>query len=153
MSRNRYKYRGGNIVVDLPVEEKEFLSDVLAVLASVPATGDDPATQRLQVPVYLDDPDANSEWWLFMGEELSIARSADRGVYRRVMESEGKVGLSVEEADAFLRVLNEGRLALGARFGLEVEADHDQIPEEQRQVLDFLGWILEEMTVALTAAL
>jgi hypothetical protein len=50
-------------------------------------------------------------------------------------------------------VLNEGRLALGARFGLEVEADHDRLPEEQRQILDYLGWVLEEMTLALTAAL
>jgi len=140
-------------VVDVPAEEKEFMSDVLDLLASVPATGDDPATQRLQVPVYLDDPEANSEWWLFMGEELSMARAADRNVYRRVMETDGKLELTTEEADAVLRVLNEGRLALGARFGLEVEADHDQLPDEQRQVLDFLGWVLEELTVALTTAL
>jgi hypothetical protein len=140
-------------VVDLPVEEREFLADVLELLASVPATGDDPATQRLQVPVYLDDPEANSEWWLFMGEELSIARAADRDLFRRVVETEGRHELTTEEADAFLRVLNEGRLALGARFGLEVEADHDRLPEEQRQILDYLGWVLEEMTVALTAAL
>ena len=153
MSRSRFRYRGGKIVVDLPVEEREFLADVLELLASVPSTGDDPATQRLQVPVYLDDPDANSEWWLFMGEELSIARAADRNLFRRVMETDGKQELTTEEADAFLRVLNEGRLALGARFGLEVEADHDRLPEEQRQILDYLGWVLEEMTVALTAAL
>ncbi len=140
-------------MVELPIEERQFLSDVLELLASIPATGDDPATLRLQVPVYLDDPEANSEWWLFMGEELSIARTADREVYRRVMETDGKVTLTTEEADSFLRVLNEGRLALGARFGLEVEADHDELPEEQRQVMDFLGWTLEEMTIALTAAL
>jgi hypothetical protein len=153
MSRGHFRYRGGKIAVDLPAEEREFLSDVLDLLASVPATGDDPATQRLQVPVYLDDPEANSEWWLFMGEELSIARAADRNVYRRVMETDGRLELTTDEADAFLRVLNEGRLALGARFGLEVEADHDRLPEEQRQALDYLGWVLEEMTVALSAAL
>ena len=153
MSRDRFRYRGGKIVVDLPAEEREFLADVLELLASIPTTGDDPATRRLQVPVYLDDPEANSEWWLFMGEELSIARGADRNLYRRVMETDGKLELTTEEADAFLRVLNEGRLALGARFGLEVEDDHDRLPEEQRQVLDFLGWVLEEMTAALTSAL
>lgn len=153
MSHNRFRYRANKIVVDLPAEEREFLSDVLDLLAAIPTTGDDPATRRLQVPVYLDDPEANSEWWLFMGEELSIARATDRNVYRRVMETEGKLELTTEEADAFLRVLNEGRLALGARFGLEVEDDHDRLPEEQRQVLDFLGWVLEEMTAALTSAL
>jgi hypothetical protein len=153
MSRGRFRYRSGKIVVELPKEEREFLSDVLELLGSIPSSGDDPATRRLQVPVYLDDPEANSEWWLFMGEELSIARSADRDVYQRVMDADKRITLTTEEADAFLRVLNEGRLALGARFGLEVEADHDQLPEEQRQVLDYLGWTLEEMTVALSAAL
>ena len=78
-------------MVDLPVEEREFLSDVLELLDAIPTTGDDPATRRLQVPVYLDDPEANDEWWLFMGEELAVARAADRNVYRRVMETDAKL--------------------------------------------------------------
>jgi hypothetical protein len=59
------------------------------------------------------------------------------------------VTLDEEEANAMLRVLNEGRLALGARLGIDVEADHDELPEHSRQVMDYLGWIQEELTVEL----
>jgi hypothetical protein len=58
-----------------------------------------------------------------------------------------------EEADAMLRVLNEARLVLGARFGVEVEADHDELPEDSRQVMDYLGWIQEQLTVELMRSL
>lgn len=145
--------RDGRITFDLSTEEKAFLGDVLGLLATVGIDAEDPAARRLRVPVYLDDPDADAEWWRFMGEELTAARDGDRAVYRQVTTSEGRVILSDAEADGFLRVLNEGRLALGARFGVEVEEDHDRISDEQRQVLDFLGWILEELTMTLSAGL
>jgi len=74
-------------------------------------------------------------------------------VYSKVMDVDGKTVLSSEDANAFLRVLNEARLALGARLGVEVEADHEQLPDESRDVLDYLGWILEELTTALTRSL
>ena len=153
MSRERFRYKGGKVIVQMTSDEREFLADVLDLLATIPATGDDPATQRLHVPVYLDDPEANAEWWRLMGDELSTARMSDRAVFLRVVEGKGKTELSTDEADAFLRVLNEGRLALGARFGLEVEDDHDRLPEEQRRVLDYMGWVLEDLTSALTTAL
>jgi hypothetical protein len=50
-------------------------------------------------------------------------------------------------------VLNEGRLALGARFGVEVEEDHDRLPEDRREVMDYLGWLLEDLTVELSRTL
>ncbi len=141
------------IVVHLSAEEKIFLAGLLEVLTTIPESGDDPASRRLRVPVYLDDPDANAEWWRLMGEELGAARSADRQVFERVMTDEGKTVLTTPEADALLRVINEGRLALGARFGVEIEEDHDRLPEHQREVLDYLGWILEELTSELTRSL
>ena len=61
--------------------------------------------------------------------------------------------LTDDEASAFLRVLNEARLALGARLGVQVEGDHDLLPEDSRQVMDYLGWILEELTDELTRSL
>jgi hypothetical protein len=61
--------------------------------------------------------------------------------------------LSNEEADAFLRVLNQARLVLGARLGIEVEEDHERVQPESREALDYLGWIQEELMVELTRAL
>ena len=143
----------GSIVVRLSAEERLFLGDVLPLLAGIGARGSDPAADRLQVPVYLDDPEANEEWWRLMGSDLDAGRRSDRAVFDKTISSEGPVALSNAEADAVLRVLNEARLALGARFGIDVEADHDKLPEDSRQVLDYLGWIQEELTVELMRAL
>lgn len=141
------------IRVDLSPQERMFLGDVLPLLAGIGAPGSDPAADRLRVPVYLDDPDANQEWWRLMGEDLQSARRADRAIFEKAVGSDDPVTLSEEEADAMLRVLNEARLALGARFGIDVEADHDELSEDSRQVLDYLGWIQEELTVELMRAL
>jgi hypothetical protein len=150
--QQRFTAVGDGIDVELTGTERSFLSDVLEVLAGLPRTGDDPASRRLRVPVYLNDPDSNDEWWRLMGEELTAARHADRHVFQRAL-ADDPCHLTGEEANAFLRVLNEGRLALGARFGLEVEEDHDRLPDEQRDILDYLGWLLEDLTSELSRSL
>ncbi len=151
----RFERVGERIRVRLPAAEREFLAQVLDLLADVdsaPADSGDPAARRLNVPVYLDDEGSNQEWWRLMGDELASARNADRGVYRRVLESK-ESRLTGEEADGFLRVLNEGRLAFAARLGLEVEEDHDRLPDAERGALDYMGWILEDLTLTLMSAL
>lgn len=153
MTSQWFSRRDGSIVVTFSPEERRFLGQVLDLLADVGAIEDDPAEARLAVPVYLDDPEANDEWWRLMGEELDAARNSDRSVYERVMTSDPPVTLQEQEADAFLRVLNEGRLAFAARLGLEVEEDHDKLPAEEMQALDYLGWVLEDLTVTLSASL
>lgn len=150
--QRRFRPERGGIEVHLTPNERSFLTGLLEVLAELPRSGDDPASRRLRVPVYLDDPEANDEWWRLMGEDLNASRNADRHVFQRALD-ESPCHLTDEEANAFLRVLNEGRLALGARFGLEVEEDHDRLPEEQRDIMDYLGWLLEDLTSELSRAL
>ncbi len=151
--QRRFRSARGGIDVDLTADEKSFLSGLLELLAGIQAGADEPASRRLYVPVYLDNPEANEEWWRLMEGELAAARNADRHVFQKVLEGPGRAQLSNEEADAFLRVLNEGRLALGARFGLEVEEDHDRLAEEQRDIMDYLGWLLEDLTSELSRSL
>lgn len=143
----------GGIRARLSPEERIFLGDVLPLLAGIGAPGQDPAADRLQVPVYLDDPESNQEWWRLMGQDLSAARHADRAVFARMVAADDAVTLDLEEADAVLRVLNEARLALGARLGIDVEADHAELAEDSRQVMDYLGWVQEELTIELLGAL
>lgn len=137
------------IEVELSAEERMFLGDVLPLLAEVGVSEGDPAAARLRVPVYLDDPESSEEWWRLMGQDLEAGRQADRATFQRAVSSETALLLSRDEADAVLRVLNEARLALGARLGIDVESDHDELPAESRQVMDYLGWIQEELTVEL----
>lgn len=150
MSHFRSSKRG--ITTSFTKDERAFLGDVLPLLAGVGDVGVDPAATRLNVPVYLDDPGSNDEWWRLMGSDLIAARKSDRAVFGRVLR-EDSVVMTGEDADAFLRVLNEARLALGARMGVEVEEDHEALPEDSRHVLDYLGWIQEELTVELSRTL
>lgn len=147
-----FRWVGSGVRVDISPEERAFLSQVLVLLDDVGVPEDDPAARRLEVPVYLDAPEANEAWWLLMGEELRDARDADREVFRKVVGG-GPLTLSDDEADAFLRVLNEGRLAFAARLGLEVEEDHDRLPQPERAALDYLGWVLEALTEEMSRAL
>lgn len=152
--RRLFRLGSGGVEVGLSPEERVFLADVVGLLSSVPREDDtDPASIRLRPPVYLGDADANSEWWRYMGEELDAGRQEDRRLYLRVMERDGPATISLGEAEAVLRVLNEGRLALGARIGIEVEEDHDRADEGPRQVLDYMGWVLEDLAEALSRAL
>jgi hypothetical protein len=150
---SRFKTTRRGIAASFSAEERVFLGDVLPLLAGLGSAGSDPAATRLNVPVYLDDPESNEEWWRLMGPELGETRSADRRLFAMMVEGEGPVVLSNEEADAVLRVLNEARLVLGARLGIEVEDDHERISPESREALDYLGWIQEELMVELTRAL
>ncbi len=150
---SHFRRTDGGIEASFNPEERMFLGDVLPLLAGIGAPGTDPAADRLKVPVYLDDQGANEEWWRLMGQDLQAARRADRAVFDDLVSSDGPVVLDDEEADAVLRVLNEARLALGARLGIDVESDHDELPEDSRQVMDYLGWIQEELTVELMRAL
>jgi len=150
---SHFKTTRKGIVVSFGPQEREFLADVLPLLAGIGEVGVDPAATRLTVPVYLDDPESNEEWWRLMGLELAEARRSDRDVLRKVVQADDSTVLSDEEANSFLRVINEARLTLGARLGLEVEEDHDQLEEDGRRVLDYLGWILEELTTELSRSL
>jgi hypothetical protein len=58
-------------------------------------------------------------------------------------------GASVAEAEAFMRVLNEARLALAARLGVEEEGDMERLDEEDRSALDYLAGLQQLLVVAL----
>lgn len=149
---SHFKTTRKGIAVDFSPEERSFLADVVPLLTGIGKTGDDPAATRLNVPVYLDDRDASDEWWRLMGDDLDSARVSDRSVFTGAVSEDARA-LNEEEANAVLRVLNEARLVLGARMGVEVEDDHDKLPDDSRQVLDYLGWIQEELTLELSRSL
>lgn len=135
-----FQRRHDGIELRIPEPLAGWLSDLPELLESVGDREDDPAAGRLNVPVYLDDPEANTEWWDWMGGELDAGRAADRSAFRELVEAapDGVVA-SEEEAHAFLRVLVEGRLVLAARLGVEVEGDYDDLPEEQAAALQALA--------------
>jgi hypothetical protein len=139
------------ILVTLEPDDLDLLRQIPEFLLGLGEPDQDPAAARLQVPVYLDDPAASGEWWRLMGEELGQSRVADRSAFALILESaSGGTVASTAEAEAFLRVLNEARLALGARLGVEVEADYERLADDDQAALDYLAGMQELLLVALS---
>lgn len=89
---------------------------------------DDPVLRRLLPDGYADDVDegaAASEFRRLTDGDLRAGKRADA---QRVLATVGDASLSVDDAEAWTRALNDVRLALGARLGLE----HDGDAEERR---------------------
>ena len=108
------------------IEMRPMGDDLLALslmqelLASVGEEPDDPAAGRLSVAAYPQDGEAQSEYERLMNPELDRQRRMDRDAVASVLKAaeSGTVDLTATEAEALLMVLNEARLALGARLGI-----------------------------------
>lgn len=149
--------------------EVTFLTDLPRLLAGLGTPDSDPGAARLSPPVYLGDPEADAEWRRLAGTELDASRRADRSAFEVVLEAvrdslpesartepKGTVGTTVisrAEADAVLRVINEARLVLGARWGIETAGDYDDLRPEASEVLSFLGWLVSDMAEVLEETL
>jgi len=91
----------------------------------------DPALARLLPDAYRDDPDAAGEFRRFTEQSLRTAKQESaRTVLDTLPAGGGPVKLSREQAQCWLRALNDVRLALGVRLGVTEEF------EEQWQELD-----------------
>lgn len=119
----RFRSRPGGIEVSLRGDEVDVLSLMMPVLSSVGSESGDPASQRLSVAAYRDDQDAQAEYERLMEPELERHRQVDRAVVVSSLEAarRGPVSLTLSEADSWLMVINETRLALAARLGIEEE--------------------------------
>jgi hypothetical protein len=87
---------------------------------------DDPVLARLLPDAYPEDPVAAGEFRRYT--EISVRSgkmAAARTVLATLPEDGGRVKLSVEEAQAWLRSINDVRLALGVR--LEITDDRDEM--------------------------
>jgi hypothetical protein len=86
---------------------------------------DDPILARLLPDAYSDDPKAAAEFRRYTEQDLRSGKvAAARTVLATLPASGGRVRLSETESQAWLRALNDVRLALGVR--LEVTDDFDQ---------------------------
>jgi Domain of unknown function (DUF2017) len=90
---------------------------------------DDPVLARLLPDGYRDDPEASGEFRRYTEQDLRSGKvAAARTVLATLPPSGGRVRLSEPEAQAWLRALNDVRLALSVRLGVTEEFD-DQVAE------------------------
>ena len=141
----------GSIGVRLNASERRLLAGLVAVLESVGDADGDPAALGLQAAAYPDDPALEAEWVAMIGADLEADRSADRRAFAASLGGLGATGsLSEEEAEAWLRVIGDTRLALAARLGIDrdgwEEEGHD---DPGRAMVMFLGYLQQELVEVL----
>jgi len=142
-------------VLDLLGGPEAGTDDPLGGLGTSPGVPADPALARLLPDGYRDDPTAAGE--LRRLTESSLRADKVRNaqvVLDGLPASGGSVTLSDEEAQqAWLRALNDVRLALGTRLDVtedldliaEVSAEPDSTRSYALVVYDWLGWLQETL--------
>jgi len=119
---------------------------------------EDPVLARLLPDAYRDDPEASGEFRRYTEHGLRSGKAAAaRTVLATLPSRGGRVRLSRPEAQAWLRALNDVRLALGTR--LEVTDDFDDqvvhmSPDDPRVayvgVYQWLAYLQETLVRALS---
>lgn len=111
---------------------------------------DDPAIARLFPTAYLDDPLANLTLDDRIAGELRAGRLEAIAVVERTA---GATRLTVDEADAWVRTLNDARLVLGVRLEVTEETTEDDRrgdPAYQHYLV--LSQVVEGLIQALSGA-
>lgn len=143
-----FSRRGAHVEMRIPPPFLDLLASIPALLDAVGTDPDDPAARRLRTPFFLDDPAADGELRRLVESDLDDGRRSDRDLVRSLVAGGGG-RLDREEAEAVLRVLVEGRLALAARAGVEDEEDYEEIDPRTAGFLDLLGVLQIELLEAL----
>jgi hypothetical protein len=157
------------ILTDLVGQLEEFVApdddwadaDPLARLVGIDPDAersDDPALARLFPDAYSDDEEASSEFRRFTERSLRDTKLAHAATVRATLLRSGdKLVLSDDEAQSWLGTLNDLRLTLGSRLGIE-EHNHDDFLELDEDdpfyalfhVYDWLTFLQETLVRALS---
>lgn len=143
---------------------RQVAEDLGALFGDVPESGwrDDPVLDRLFPRAYLDptEESAEEEWQGLVHDDLLAGRQGALRTFReslaRARQRLGRleVDLTEDEAEAWLSVLNDARLALGTRLEVTEDLDpgavrHDHPEAAAYAVYWWLGWAEEHLVEAL----
>lgn len=141
---------------DEAARDERMLEEMFALSDSA-VLPDDPVLARLLPDAYTGDPDAAGEFRRYTESGLRSGKvAAARTVLGTLPSGGGRVRLSADEAQAWLRSLNDIRLALGVR--LNVTEDRDDMLEQAAQdgtqaaglwIYDWLTLLQETLVEAL----
>ncbi len=145
------------VAADMPPPASDDLAALVGLTedAELP---DDPVLARLLPDGYRDDPESAHEFRRFTESGLRSAKvESARTLLDTLPAGGGRVRLSSDQAEAWLRSLNDVRLALGVRLG--VTDDYDGLGEDVQsddpryaymQVYQWLAYIQESLVAALS---
>ena len=131
--------------------------DALEAEMDQPQTPEDPVLARLLPDGYRDDPEAAGEFRKYTESSLRSAKQqAAQEMLDTLPEAGGKIQLTHDQAHAWLKALNDVRLALGVRLSVteEFEEQWGRLRADDPQwaayeVYAWLGAVQESLVQAL----
>jgi Domain of unknown function (DUF2017) len=141
---------GDRVRLNLDAHELLLLRELLDELEALLADPDDPAVRRLFPPAYADR--ANDEQYRsLVRDQLVSGRSKALATVRDTLSRET---LDLDEAEQWLRALNDLRLVLGTRLDVTEEIDYEQLDlndprGRELAVYGYLSWLQEQLVEAL----
>ncbi|BCL15961.1 DUF2017 domain-containing protein [Micromonospora sagamiensis] len=161
-----FRRRGGRYVATFAVDEVRVLRKVASEVVGLLTDGfdhSDPVVGRLFPDVYADDPASAAEVRRYTEGDLKTAKIDQAGAILAALPGDegGEVRLDAEAAEAWLRALNDARLAMGVRLGVKegtdlgeelddaVAADPSSTRVFQLSVYAYLGYLQESLLNAL----
>jgi hypothetical protein len=157
-----FRRKGSLCVATFAVDEVRVLRKVAGEVVALLTDGmdhGDPVVSRLFPDIYPDKPEDSQEFRLYTEGDLKTGKIDQAGAILAALpdEGEGEVRLDGEAAEAWLRGINDARLAMGTRLGITAETDLSEELDEalmadpsssrvfQLSVYAYLGYLQESL--------
>ena len=164
-----FRRHGEHCVAQFAADEARVLRKVAAEVVGLLTDGfdrDDPVVERLFPDVYPERPDDSADFRLYTEGDLKTSKIDQAGAVLAALPDStgGEVRLDSEAAEAWLRAINDARLAMGVRLEITADTDlQDELDEAvlhdptstrvfQLSVYAYLGYLQESLLNALVAA-
>jgi hypothetical protein len=142
LSRKIERDRAGGVRLNFREDELLLLYELLDELELLLADPEDPAVRRLFPPAH-DDLESEEQYRSLVRDQLVAGRSQALAAVRKTLRRDK---LSAEEADVWLRALNDLRLVLGTRLDVTEDIDYEEL---DLAVYAYLSWLQEQLVEAL----
>jgi hypothetical protein len=161
-----FRRKGSQCVATFAVDEVRVLRKVAGEVVALLTDGmdhGDPVVSRLFPDIYPERPEESQEFRLYTEGDLKTGKIDQAGAILAALpdEGEGEVRLDPEAAEAWLRAINDARLAMGTRLDITAETDLSEELDEailvdpsssrvfQLSVYAYLGYLQESLLNAL----
>lgn len=146
--------RRGDFELRLPEVERQVLRSLPGQLRQL-LEEKDPSTARLFPPAYRDDPQRQSDYEHLVRDDLTAQRLQALSVVEETLDAKK---LREDQLVAWLGALNDLRLVLGTRLGIQVETDGEEVPDDDAlaelfALYHYLGWLESQAVDALAEGL
>jgi hypothetical protein len=161
-----FRRKGSHCVATFAVDEVRVLRKVAGEVVALLTDGmdhGDPVVSRLFPDTYPDRPEDSQEFRRYTEGDLKTGKIDQAGAILAALpdEGEGEVRLDGEAADAWLRAINDARLAMGTRLDITAETDLSEELDQailidpgssrvfQLSVYAYLGYLQESLLNAI----